>query len=96
MLLSSVGRPTEPVVGRDAHDWRERAACRDEESELFFPVGTSGPAIWQASRAKAVCHRCPVVEECLDFALRTGQDHGIWGGMTEDERRVLRRRRKGA
>lgn len=84
------------LVERDARDWRERAACRGEEPDLFFPTGTAGPAIWQVSRAKAVCGTCPVVQECLDYALRTGQDHGIWGGMTEDERRVLRRRRKGA
>ena len=73
-------------------DWRHRAACRDEDPELFFPVGTTGPALAQTAEAKAVCFRCPVVSECLTFALATGQDAGVWGGMGEDERRALRRR----
>ncbi|GLZ38450.1 hypothetical protein Acsp05_20740 [Actinokineospora sp. NBRC 105648] len=73
-------------------DWRHRAACRDEDPELFFPVGTSGPAILQVSEAKAVCHRCPVASNCLSWALESGQDAGVWGGMSEDERRALKRR----
>jgi len=74
-------------------DFRHRAVCRDEDPELFFPVGTSGPAVEQEAEAKAVCHRCPVAAECLAFALETGQDHGVFGGMSETERRQLRRRR---
>ena len=74
-------------------DWRHRAVCRDEDPELFFPVGTSGPAIAQIQEAKAVCARCPVSSECLEWALESGQDAGVWGGMSEDERRVLKRRR---
>lgn len=73
-------------------DWRHRAACRDEDPELFFPVGTTGPALVQTADAKAVCARCPVAAECLTWALETGQDAGVWGGMSEDERRALRRR----
>lgn len=74
-------------------DWRNRAACRDEDPELFFPVGTSGPAISQITAAKAVCHRCTVAADCLAWALASGQDAGVWGGMSEDERRALKRRR---
>lgn len=74
-------------------DWRDRAACRTEDPELFFPVGTTGPALEQIEQATAVCARCPVLKECLDFAMETGQDAGIWGGLTEDERRALKRRR---
>ena len=73
-------------------DWRHRAACRDEDPELFFPVGTSGPALLQITEAKAVCRRCPVWAECLEWALVSGQDHGVWGGMSEDERRAMNRR----
>jgi WhiB family redox-sensing transcriptional regulator len=76
-------------------DWRERAKCRDEEPELFFPVGTSGPALLQVAEAKTVCRQCPVVAECLAWALGSGQDHGVWGGMSEDERRALRLRNQG-
>lgn len=75
-------------------DWRGRAACIDEDPELFFPIGTTGPAIEQANAAKRVCARCEVRESCLEFALETRQDAGVWGGLTEDERRVLRRRRR--
>lgn len=73
-------------------DWRHRAICRDEDPELFFPVGTSGPAIAQIQTAKAVCGRCPVASECLAWALESGQDAGVWGGLSEDERRALKRR----
>lgn len=75
-------------------DWRHRAACRSEDPELFFPVGTTGPAVRQTRDAKAVCHRCPVVSDCLNWALVTGQDTGVWGGLDEDERRKLKRRRQ--
>ncbi|MFD2419261.1 WhiB family transcriptional regulator [Amycolatopsis pigmentata] len=74
-------------------DWRHDAACRDEDPELFFPVGSSGPAVLQVAEAKAVCHRCTVASDCLAWALASGQDAGVWGGMSEDERRALKRRR---
>ena len=51
-------------------DWRHRALCRDEDPELFFPIGTTGPALVQIEQAKGVCRRCPVTESCLDWALR--------------------------
>jgi len=73
-------------------DWRSQAACRTEEPELFFPVGTSGPALVQTARATAVCRRCPVMIRCRDWALTTGQATGVWGGMTEDQRRAARGR----
>ena len=73
-------------------DWRHRALCRDEDPELFFPIGTTGPALGQMEQAKTVCRRCPVTESCLDWALRSGQDSGVWGGLSEDERRALKRR----
>ena len=74
-------------------DWRHRAACRDEDPELFFPIRTTGPALMQVEDAKAVCRRCDVVESCLTWALDNGQDAGVWGGLAEDERRSLKRRR---
>jgi WhiB family redox-sensing transcriptional regulator len=72
-------------------DWRHRALCRDEDPELFFPIGTTGPAASQVDDAKQVCRRCAVVEDCLSWALETGQDAGVWGGTSEDERRALKR-----
>ncbi|MEU6508171.1 MULTISPECIES: WhiB family transcriptional regulator [unclassified Streptomyces] len=73
-------------------NWRDHAVCRHVDPDLFFPVGTTGPALVQTERAKAVCGLCPAREPCLDWALATGQGTGIWGGTTETERRALRRR----
>jgi len=73
-------------------DWRHEAACRDEDPELFFPIGNTGPALSQIEEAKAVCRICPAVEPCLQWALESGQDAGVWGGLSEDERRALKRR----
>ena len=55
-------------------------------------IGTTGPAVWQAEEAKTVCRQCPVTTECLAWAFEARVEHGIWGGLTEDERRRLRRR----
>ncbi|GEM_PF-1466654 len=79
--------------GRDAGNWRRQAACRGEDPELFFPIGSTGPALTQIAEAKKICARCPVRAPCLRFALATGQAYGIWGGRTEDERRQLCRHR---
>ena len=73
-------------------DWRDRAACLEVDPELFFPIGNTGPALLQIDEAKAVCRRCPVVDTCLKWAIETGQDAGVWGGLSEDERRALKRR----
>lgn len=78
----------------DADDWRDRSLCRDSDPELFFPIGTTGHAIDQIDAAKEVCERCTVQAECLEFALATNQEAGVWGGTTEDERRRLRRTRE--
>jgi WhiB family redox-sensing transcriptional regulator len=71
--------------------WRASAACAEVESELFFPVGVTGPAVPQIAAAKAVCARCAVRAECLEFAIVTNQEYGVWGGTSEEERRALRR-----
>ncbi|MFE0580220.1 WhiB family transcriptional regulator [Streptomyces sp. NPDC058874] len=73
-------------------DWRHNAVCREEDPELFFPIGNTGPALLQIEEAKAVCRRCPVMEQCLQWALEAGQDDGVWGGLSEDERRAMKRR----
>jgi WhiB family transcriptional regulator, redox-sensing transcriptional regulator len=73
-------------------DWRHAAACRDEDPELFYPVGVTGPALLQIEDAKDVCRRCESIDRCLQFALEQGIDQGIYGGMSEEERRALKRR----
>lgn len=76
-------------------DWRARAACRDEDPEIFFPTATEvTPHGWlEVAEAQRVCDRCPVRRACLSSALESGEEFGIWGGLTEKERRALRRRR---
>ena len=71
---------------------RRPAPCQDNDPELFFPIGNVGPAALQVAQAKAVCRDCSVVEACLRYALDTGQDAGVWGGLSEEERRALKRR----
>jgi WhiB family redox-sensing transcriptional regulator len=72
--------------------WRLAAACRYIDPDLFFPIPTSGRALdQQVTRAKAVCGACPVTRDCLAFALRTHQMHGVWGGKTADERYLMLR-----
>ncbi len=73
-------------------DWRINAACKDTDPALFFPVGTTGPAVTQIANAKEVCIGCLASSDCLQFAIATNQDTGVWGGTTEDERRGIRRR----
>lgn len=75
----------------DPEDWREAAACRDLDTAVFFPETDD-----EVDAARAVCASCPVRDACLEFALVTRQDDGIWGGLTETERRRLRRRRQEA
>lgn len=69
-------------------DWRTSAACRTADPELFFPVSEIGPAREDIARAKEVCYSCRVRRQCLQFALATHQIYGVWGGTTEEERRL--------
>jgi WhiB family redox-sensing transcriptional regulator len=87
-VVSDPGGSVRPDVS-----WTDRAACRDEDPELFFPISATGPGRAQAAEATAVCARCPVRGECLEYALTTGQEAGIWGGLTEEERRARGRAR---
>jgi WhiB family transcriptional regulator, redox-sensing transcriptional regulator len=76
----------------DRPDWRADAACRDADPELFFPDGDNRSARAQLKTAKLICRGCPVSAICLNWALASGQEAGIWGGLTEDQRRGLHRR----
>ena len=80
------------ALGAADYTWRDDAICRDTDPDLFFPIGTTGQALLQIDRAKQVCDECPVKTKCLEFALETNQDSGIWGGTSEEERRDIRRR----
>jgi WhiB family transcriptional regulator, redox-sensing transcriptional regulator len=74
-------------------DWRRHAVCRDHDPEIWFPVGNGELARRGILRAKAICAGCPVSGECLSWALASGEDSGVWGGLSEDERRVMSRAR---
>ena len=69
--------------------WRDDAACRDADPDLFFPVGTTGPVQSHVDEAKRICRSCPAQTQCLAWALDQGVTDGVWGGTTEDERRDL-------
>jgi WhiB family redox-sensing transcriptional regulator len=72
--------------------WRQRAACRGVDPDIFYPVDDE-----DAEEAKAICRGCPVHELCLDWALSHRERDGVWGGATERERRrILRQRRRSA
>jgi len=73
-------------------DWRDDAACLEVDPELFFPDCDTRSARAQVKMAKLICRGCPVKATCLNWALASGQEAGIWGGLTEDERRRLDRR----
>lgn len=70
-------------------DWREDAACLDEDPELFFPISEVGLGAEQVKRAKSVCGRCPVQNRCLEHALEQGLGYGVFGGATPQERRLM-------
>jgi WhiB family transcriptional regulator, redox-sensing transcriptional regulator len=76
--------------------WLSDASCIGEDPELFFPIGTSEPALAQVAEAKTVCRACAVRSDCLEWSLATFQDAGVWGGLDEEERRVIRRARRRA
>ena len=77
-------------------EWWSRAACQSADPELFFPVSHSGPGSAQIMRAKAICAQCSVQRECLRYALAADPMHGVWGGRSEEERRLMRRREQKA
>jgi WhiB family transcriptional regulator, redox-sensing transcriptional regulator len=83
-----------------ATEWRAAGACLSADPELFFPIATGAAATRQVTQAQQICARCGVRQQCLDFAMQTGETHGIWGGTTPEERirvrrRDMRRRRAG-
>ncbi len=91
-----VPNPYQAEQQGEQDDWRDHALCRDTDPDLFFPVGTTGQALVTIDHAKSVCSQCTVTQECLDYALETNQDSGVWGGLSEEERRAIRRQRAAA
>jgi WhiB family redox-sensing transcriptional regulator len=92
---SNAGRDSLPAASED-RAWRRRAACAGL-GELFFAPSLDEAAAraWSPEPAKAVCARCPVAADCREWATRTRQSDGVWGGLDEDELRRLHRRSRG-
>jgi WhiB family transcriptional regulator, redox-sensing transcriptional regulator len=86
--------PARRAAEAERSDWWRSAACLETDPELFFPVTARGPGAGEIARAKAVCAACLVRRQCLQYALATHQVHGVWGGTTEDERRIHARRER--
>lgn len=77
-----------------ATHWRDEAACRNEDPEAFFSEGKASRA--NVQHAQSVCARCSVRIECGQFAIRTGQYWGVWGGMSQNQLRQRRNRARAA
>jgi len=73
-------------------DWRDFASCRLEDPDDFFAEGRSSRA--QVRAAQAICHVCPVRQQCGEYAIEAGETWGIWGGMSQRQLRARRRRFK--
>jgi hypothetical protein len=92
-ILSNLQAQT-PDTTEYADRWREHAACRNvSDPEIFFAIGESPKALQQTEDAKRICHSCPVMDRCLNWAIEHGQDAGVWGGLDEQQRRRLHGRR---
>jgi WhiB family redox-sensing transcriptional regulator len=76
---------------RDAADWQERAVCRGMDTATFYArEGQRAASLREHERrAKEICSGCPVIQDCLDYALAAREPWGVWGGMTVDERNNL-------
>ena len=74
--------------GQEDRGWQARANCMGVDPDLFFPERGAS-----TREAKEVCRGCVVRDDCLEYALENGEKFGIWGGMSERERRRLRRAR---
>lgn len=90
--ITAEARRMEKVAGLD-QSWRDEAACRGKDPNLFFPEGQGGSTNSQAAAAKAVCAGCPVREPCLEYALIVAMKDGVWGGLSVKERQAEKRRR---
>jgi WhiB family redox-sensing transcriptional regulator len=75
----------------DTPQWFEHAACRGLDPNIFFAENAGKHNVYVA--AIEICHSCPVKQDCLDYAIVTRQEHGMWGGMSERQRRRERKAR---
>jgi WhiB family redox-sensing transcriptional regulator len=86
MTVQQIHEPRSPLR------WTARAACQDADPGLFFPITWDDHAGQDREQARRICRSCPVQAICLDWALRTGEPDGMWGGTTPEKRRRIRTR----
>lgn len=80
------------VALRSEQEWQLKAACRGPQATVFFPPGhfeRKDEKLEREGRAKDICRTCTVKAECLEFALEIREPHGIWGGLSENERKHM-------
>jgi WhiB family transcriptional regulator, redox-sensing transcriptional regulator len=82
LLVQALSAIATDALGR----WVESAACAGTDPEIFFPAKDG-----LGADARGVCRRCPVSNDCLAYALQSGEEFGIWGGLDRNERKNLRR-----
>ena len=85
--MAGVPRAVDPAA-----PWQAKAACKSKNPELFFPEGSGSAVRQQVEYAKAVCGSCEVMNRCLEHALVNSESFGIWGGLTKEQRKVLKGR----
>lgn len=78
-----------PTAAVDPEAWKQHAECRGLNPDMFLPTRGDNRAL---EAAKRVCNRCPVRTECLDYALKMNERTGVWGGVSERQRREMRRK----
>jgi WhiB family redox-sensing transcriptional regulator len=78
------------LLPRQPIDWQQDALCREVSPEIFYPTAGNG----RARQAKDICHACPAITECREYSLANNEKWGVWGGLSEHDRRELRRTRR--
>jgi WhiB family redox-sensing transcriptional regulator len=84
-----------PAPIAENYEWQSKAVCRNVDPEIFFLPDNSrmGDRTRRINAAKEICKTCPVISECLAYALDIKETYGIYGGMSEEERRRILLRR---
>ncbi len=80
------------AIRTETQQWQLKAACRGPQARVFFPPAQferKDEKVDREERAKEICTTCSVQQDCLDYAVRINEQHGIWGGLSENERKAL-------
>ncbi len=81
------------LAAADPNQWQHLGRCRETDPDMFYPEGSGGGGPLHSKDAKRICKACPVMMQCRQWALDTDEEYGIWGGLSEAERKKIRRER---